>query len=402
MSSLQLLRQSMQNMSKLSNLLCLAAVSIAVVSCGGSDKKSDSASSKATVEGQISAAPSSEIILEKCGVGQSVILDVVTTDQEGNFEYEFDVMKGDPQLISVHNGADVFAMLLLEAGDDVSFQVDKDGNVAVDGSDESAKLNQLEKEYHDVLTLVADLVNSVDSTSSRKYQAQVQKQISEEYVKYNRQSVKYIMANMKSLTVIPVLYRSIGDAPLFARTSDAIMFSSVADSLLTVYPESELVRELRADADRMISGMELAEMVKNTEPIGYYDIELSGLDGKKKKLSDLDSKVILLYFWTASQPGQNIFNVDVLKPLYEKYHEKGFDIYQVSLDADKVMWATTVMGQELPWTNVCDTKGFASQYASLYNLQVLPSSFVISDGELIDGGAVDADSFETLLKKLLK
>ena len=66
------------------------------------------------------------------------------------------------------------------------------------------------------------------------------------------------------------------------------------------------------------------------------------------------------------------------------------------------VWATTVMGQELPWTNVCDTKGFASQYASLYNLQVLPSSFVISDGELIDGGAVDADSFETLLKKLLK
>ena len=85
------------------------------------------------------------------------------------------------------------------------------------------------------------------------------------------------------------------------------------------------------------------------------DIELPDLNGQKQRLSNMDAKVVLLYFWSASQPSQNVFNVEVLKPVYEDYHSKGFDIYQVSLDVDKSLWATTVKGQELPWEPFGDT-----------------------------------------------
>ena len=110
----------------------------------------------------------------------------------------------------------------------------------------------------------------------------------------------------------------------------------------------------------------------------------------------------VLYFWTASSAGQNNFNVDVLKKMYDKYHSKGFDIYQVSLDVDKVMWATTLMGQDLPWTNVCDSRGVASPYVTQYNLQAVPAAFVISNGELVDGNVVDEAGFRKLIEKLLK
>ena len=106
-----------------------------------------------------------------------------------------------------------------------------------------------------------------------------------------------------------------------------------------------------------------------------------------------------------------MFNVEVLKKLYNDYHHRGFDIYQVSLDTDKVQWATTVMGQDLPWTNVCDTRGAASEYVTLYNLLyqtedgnigiAVPAAFVINDGELVDGEIVDEASFRKLLEKLL-
>ena len=99
------------------------------------------------------------------------------------------------------------------------------------------------------------------------------------------------------------------------------------------------------------------------------------------------------------------------KKLYNDYHHRGFDIYQVSLDVDKVQWATTVMGQDLPWTNVCDTRGAASEYVTLYNLLyqtedgnigiAVPAAFVINDGELVDGEIVDEASFRKLLEKLL-
>jgi alkyl hydroperoxide reductase subunit AhpC len=110
----------------------------------------------------------------------------------------------------------------------------------------------------------------------------------------------------------------------------------------------------------------------------------------------------VLYFWTAASAKQNNFNVDFLKKLYDDYHKKGLDIYQVSLDTDKVMWATTVLGQDLPWTNVCDMRGAASPYAQLYNLQALPAQFIICNDELVDGEIVDNASFRKLIDKLLK
>ena len=148
--------------------------------------------------------------------------------------------------------------------------------------------------------------------------------------------------------------------------------------------------------------MELQQQFASAEEIGFPDIELPDLNGQKQRLSNMDAKVVLLYFWSASQPSQNVFNVEVLKPVYEDYHSKGFDIYQVSLDVDKSLWATTVKGQELPWMNVCDSKGASSPYAAVYNIQGVPSAFVIADGELVDGSFVDEASFRKLLDKLLK
>jgi peroxiredoxin len=168
------------------------------------------------------------------------------------------------------------------------------------------------------------------------------------------------------------------------------------------YPKSRYAKALKEDAQARFNAIELRARVAEAPEIGYFDIELSGLDGKKKKLSDLDSKVILLYFWSAADPAQNVFNVNVLKNLYNDYHHKGFDIYQVSLDTDKVLWATTIMGQELPWTNVNDMLGAASPYVLQYNLQALPSAFVINNGELVDGEIVDEASFRKLIEKLLK
>ena len=78
------------------------------------------------------------------------------------------------------------------------------------------------------------------------------------------------------------------------------------------------------------------------------------------------------------------------------------DIYQVSLDVDKTLWATTVRAQKLPWTNVCDSRGGASPYVSLYNLSAIPAAFIIADGELVDGKVVDEASLRKLLDDLLK
>ena len=97
-----------------------------------------------------------------------------------------------------------------------------------------------------------------------------------------------------------------------------------------------------------------------------------------------------------------MFNLDFLKNIYEDYHKKGFEIYQVALDPDKALWARVVKEQKLPWINVCDSRGSASPYALLYNISSVPAAFVIADGELVDGDMVTEKAFRKRIEQLLK
>lgn len=394
-------------MSRVSKFISVAAIAFAAMSCGGSK---ENAAEKANIDGVLAAAPSSEVVLSVLELDQISVLDTLMTDEAGKFSYEVEVSEGDPEFVYVYADGRKIASLIVEAGDKVSFTIAEDGEVDIKGSEESVKLMQVEREHAQMSYLFASLAAELETATGAKAQ-QLTEQMSKEYRDYNRKSVKYVMENSHSLTAIPVLYRNLGSLPVFALHTDAVLFNAIADSLETVYPDSKFVKSLRADAVNRFDDLKLMERLSDAEEVGYLDIELPGLDGKNKKLSEVDSKVVLLYFWSSADPQQNMFNVEVLKKLYNDYHHRGFDIYQVSLDVDKVQWATTVMGQNLPWTNVCDIRGAASEYVTLYNLLyqtedgnigiAVPAAFVINDGELVDGEIVDEASFRKLLEKLL-
>ena len=147
--------------------------------------------------------------------------------------------------------------------------------------------------------------------------------------------------------------------------------------------------------------MEMQLRLQNAGEIGFIDIELPGMDGKKSKLSDLKDKVVMLYFW-ATTDAQKMFNIDALLPLYDDFHERGFQIYAVSFDVDKTVWATVVRNQKLPWVNVCDTRGNTSPIIGTYQVQSLPMAYFLVDGELDTEAKVsDEASIRAYLQKKL-
>ena len=379
MSLLRLHLQSTTNMSRLSNILAALAATVFVVSCGP----------KAVIDGNVEALASSDLVVKLLDVNKYKVLDTVAVDAAGKFTYKVEMEKGQPEFVYLFHGDAKVASLLLEAGDRVTVEADTLGNVVVTGSDESVKLAEIEKAHAEVLEAFAALQDDSQAL------AQI-------YIQYYRNRVKYVVENSTSLTVVPVLYQSLYDLPLFSQQTDAIIFSNTADSLEMVYPESKYVKALRSEAERRYAYFEFQTKLSNAESIGYPEIELPDLNARNVKLSDMDSKVVMIYFWTAANAAQNTFNVDVLKPLYEEYHSRGFDIYQVSFDVDKALWASAVKGQELPWTNVCDSRGVSSPYISTYNIPALPVAFILADGELVDGQIVDEKSLRNLLDKLLK
>ena len=56
-----------------------------------------------------------------------------------------------------------------------------------------------------------------------------------------------------------------------------------------------------------------------------------------------------------------------LRDIYGKYHDRGLEIYQVSVDPDEHFWKTQTAA--LPWISVHDEDALNSQYLSRYNVQ---------------------------------
>lgn len=379
-------------MSRFSKIIVLAAVMVAAAACSGN----------ASIEGTLSDAPSSEVVVKLLNVNYYEVLDTVKTDAAGRFSYKAEIAEGQPEFIYVFYKDSKVASLLLEAGDKVKVTADTLGNYSVEGSEESAKLAQVEKTYADALVKLSSLSDRA-LTAEGKELDDIRRQIGQEYVNYYRNSVRYVMENSRSLTVVPVFFQNFGsDLPVFSQSTDAIHFAAISDSLETVYPESKYVKALRNEAKRRQNLMELEARLNSAESVGYPDIELPDVNASKVKLSDVDAKVTLIFFWNPSDAGQKMFNLDFLKNIYEDYHKKGFEIYQVALDPDKALWARVVKEQKLPWINVCDSRGSASPYALLYNISSVPAAFVIADGELVDGDMVTEKAFRKRIEQLLK
>ena len=342
----------------------------------------------ARIDGTLESAPSSEVVVKLLDVNHFVVLDTVAVDQSGAFSYKLEVKEGQPEFVYVFYKDTKVASLLLEAGDKVSIVTDTLGNCSIEGSPESVKLAQVEADD-------AAALNAMITAD--------QSEIVKEYVNYYRSRVKYVMSNPYSLTVIPVFFQTLGESlPVFGQQTDAIHFSNAADSLETVYPDSKYVKALRAEADKRLGYMDIANRIEAATRVDYLDIELPDIKAQKIKLSETHKKVTLVYFWSAADAAQKMFNLDVLAPVYKEFHDKGFEIYQVSLDVDKGLWAKVVKEQNLPWINVCDARAAASPYASLYNVSSLPAMYVIHDGELKGGKIEDVKTLRKLLRGLLK
>jgi len=351
-----------------------------------------SCSRGAKVEGVLSGAANDSVVVRLLDANTYKTLDTVKTDASGVFSFTVPVEKGQPEFVYLFHGDDRVAALLLQEGDRLKVDADLLGRYSVTGSEEAEKLVEVERAEAECENKMQSMGAALaDQDPSSPEAEAVRRDIAKQYISYYRDRVLYVMKNSKSLTVIPVLYQTVGNMPLFGQYTDAIHFRNAYDSLMTVYPESRYVKALGEEAERRQAQMGLLSKAQDAPVLGFPDVRLPGIDGKEVALSSVESKVVLVYFWSTQNAAQSMFNLDILKPLYEQYHPKGLEIYAVSLDTDKAAWATVVKNQKLEWVNVCDGKGWASPSVMTYNVTTIPFAFIIKDGDIVANTGIKDD-----------
>ncbi len=150
---------------------------------------------------------------------------------------------------------------------------------------------------------------------------------------------------------------------------------------------------------------ELQEKVKTLKitAIGQPapDFELNNVDGNPVKLSDkIGTKLLLLDFWAAWCNPCREENPNIVA-VYNKYKDKGFDVFGVSLDKDREAWLQAISDDNLTWTHVSQLEGWTCEAVDKYAISSIPANFLLDENGIIVAKNLRGEDLENKVKELL-
>ena len=181
---------------------------------------------------------------------------------------------------------------------------------------------------------------------------------------------------------------------IFSRDQNAALHTEVITALHNKYPDHAIVKDrwnyMNSPASKVAIGAIAPEL------------EFPDPNGKMRKLSDLRGKVVLVDFWASwcgpcRRENPNVTNI------YSKYHDKGFEVFSVSLDSDAASWKRAIEADKLVWPNhVSDLKKWQSKAAAIYGVSSIPSTFLLDkEGRIVQRNLRGAD-LERAVKQLVE
>lgn len=360
----------------LTHLPALAAAALMAVGLASCDNK------KFRVDGTITDAKDSVLYFENMSLDGPVAIDSVKLGDDGAFSFS----EKSP-------AAPEFYRLRI-AGQIINLSVDSTETITVkaayptmatgytvEGSPECATIKELALKQIDLLgrVLAVERNNTLGFDQTRDSVARMIEAYKHE-IKLN-----YIFKAPMRPSSYFALFQTLGSRLIFdprESEDDIKAFAAVATSWDTYHPNSIRGKNLHNIA---IQGMRNVRIVRNQRAAQAIDaskvnttniIDIALLDnkGQARRLTDLKGKVVMLDFHVFGADGSTK-RIMQMRDIYNKYHGRGLEIYQISLDPDEHFWKTQTAA--LPWISVRDPQGIQSNNLVLYNVRSIPTFFLI-------------------------
>jgi len=349
-------------------------------------------STRTEIKGLIRGGEESYLRLERLDVNRTSLVDSVLTEKDGSFAIKLGME--EPELYILRNKNGALINLLVFPGDRITVNSSQDNfgkGYEILGSEESEGIRML-VEHLNQTRLVLDSLQAVAGDIGDPENPQfelIRNTYAQAIIKQKRFTIKYLVEHMGSLSSVYALYQKYNNGTLVLnQENDLQYFKAVADSLEHTYPNSSLTLSLRADieqreaafteAAKLNSLLEMADEVS-----GMLDLSIADRDGKEVALSSLKGNVILVSFW-ASGNNSSVQALLQLQSTYRKYHDRGFEVYAISMDNNKINWMNAIDFNEFKWINVSELSFPESKAALMYNINQLPTNFLINrDGDIV-------------------
>ena len=367
------------NNKKLSGLFYTAVLGVAVLSLGSCSEK------KFNINGTITQAKDSVLYLENMSLNGPKAVDSVKLDENGNFEFKQKAPDA-PEFYRLRI-ANQMVNLAVDSTESITVKAaypTMSANYEVSGSEECTKIRDLAYMQLALQRQVTAIANS-PTLGVQAVEDSVTKVLE---VYKNKVKLNYIFKEPMKAYAYYALFQTIvlGNANILifnprSSKDDVKVFAAVATSWDTYFPKAERGLNLHNIAIEGMKNVRIAEnnarqtiSADKVKVAGVIDIALTDNHGRVRKLTDLKGKVVLLDFQAFAAEG-SLKRIMMMRDIYNKYHDRGFEIYQVSFDPEEHFWKTKTAA--LPWVSVWDENGTRSAVLAQYNVQTLPTFFLI-------------------------
>ncbi len=344
-----------------------------------------------TIKGSFpSGSGVARISLDSLSQIASATLATATVDAGGNYELSFSINRPDIFKLKVNDRN--YLMLILKPGEsvDVKSPSGKLGvDAAISGSEETSFL-------YNTIHALQPFDHRRDSLNTQ-YKAVLESEsrdslgpvVIQEFTKNDSLQKAFLVQSIRnkpgSLAWIFLLDK-------LDPATDFPVVDMLEKALYAKFPYNIAVQQYHAQID-----VERKTAIGSMAP----DITLPDPEGNIRKLSDLKGKVVLIDFWASwcgpcRKENPNVVNA------YGKFHDKGFEIFSVSLDKDRESWLKAIANDNLRWPDhVSDLKYWKSDGAAAYGVTAIPFTVLVGRDGRIVAKKLRGEALEQKLSELL-
>ena len=364
-------------------------------------------SPKFHVEGTIGETDGEMLYLEAMTLEGVQLIDSIRLKKDGQFHFSVKAPE-NPEFFALRLGNERINFSI-DSTETVTFKAQRSAfsnGYTVEGSENCQKIKEIAMQQSQLQSQIialeqnesmypGDIIDSINALV-RSYKDNMKAN----YIYNDPRKTYAYYAVCQSITDLNTTYQLFN--PMTDR-NDVKCYAAVATAWDGLYPDAKRTEQI---CNMAIQGMEntapVSQKVVNIDEskvseVNIIDVTLPDINSNIRHLTDLKGKVVMLDF-TLYGAKESPERTRKMRQLYDDYHNRGFEIYQVSLDDDIHFWKLSC--EKLPWICVHETDGSA---VNMYGVSNLPTYFLINrDNELVKRSDQVTTSLEAEIQQLLK